>query len=482
MNQGIEKGILVLTIAQCVMVLSGYILHAGLGRLWGPEKYGSFVLVMSILVWIELSNTSGIPTAVTKFISEKENGIKGLLSQGMKLQLILSIGIVAITFFTAPLIASLLGDENLSFYLRLASIDVPFMGFLVLHLGALAGLRAFTREALTIVFYWLFKILVIFTLVLSALSLKGAFIGNTLASIAAFLVVLKFLPPLREVPKLKSENQKIIRFAIPLTLYQLSYNILIILDLLLVKSLISAADQTGYYASAHAIAKTPYFIFYAITLALLPLLSNAIAKGDNDLTVVYIKKSLRYLLMLLVPLILLITKTSEDLISFVYSSAYLPAAPALSILIFGFAFLSLFLISNAILIANNESKEVLAITVILLPVSCFLNFQLIPVYGIQGAAIATTTTLAMGSIITSTLVYKRFRTLVDIRSCLKIFTSAISVFFISKAIPLSGIFIVPKYLILFILYFFLLYIMKEIKKNEVENIRLYFKRFRITTI
>lgn len=482
MNQGIEKSVLIMVIAQAGFVISGYILHAGLGRLWGPEKYGFFVIVLSILIWVELVTTSGIPTTIGKFIAEEEDKVKGLLSQGMKIQMILSITIVAIVFFSAPLISSLLGDEKLTFYLRLASIDVPFMSILALHWKTLGGLRAFTRKAITIIVYCTFKVLIIFTLVFLGLSLTGAFIGNCLASIVAFCVTLRFLSSLKKKPILRSETQRIIKFAIPLTIYYFSYNFLIILDLFLVKSIFKDQVSTGYYASAQSVAKIPYFIFFAFTLTLLPLLANSISKGERELSSSYINKSLRFLLILLVPLVLIINETSEELITIIYSKQYLQAAPTLSILVFGFGFLSFFLTLNTILIANNESKKVLLVTLMLIPFDVFLNFKLISIYGIEGAAIATTVTIMIGCIITSILVYKKFSTFLEMKSCLRIFTSAIFVFFISKTIPLSGVFVIIKLLILFSLYFLILYIIREIKEDEVDRIRSYVRGFRFNNI
>ncbi len=488
MNQGIEKGTFALILAQILFVLSGYVLHAGLGRIWGPERYGLFVVIISVLVWVELATTSGLPTGVGKRISENEGKTEELLSLGLRIQLVLSLSLIAIVFLSAPLFSFFLKDPKLTFYLRLASVDVPFMGLLVLYWNVLGGLRAFGRRAIGIIVYCVFKTTIILVLVIFEFSIAGALIGNIVASIVAFLAASQFLlPPKKDYSttevsekgsELRPEGHRVVTFAIPYTIYYFSYNLLIILDLLLVKSLLKDSTVTGYYASAHSVAKIPYFVFYAFSATLLPLLSNSISHRDRELTLSYIKRSLRFLLMLLVPCILLVSETSGGLISLIYSRAYAQAAPVLSILVFGFGFLSVFLTLNTMLIANNQTKRVLLITLSLIPLSLFLNFKLIPIHGIQGAAIATTVTTAVGAVVTSMFVYESFRTLTEIKSSVRILISGMIVFFVSKSIRLEGTLIIWKYAIAVPLYFALLYLLREITSDEIDRIRFYFMRLR----
>lgn len=482
MKQGIEKGVAALIGSQLVMVISGYILNAGLGRLWGPEQYGFFVVIISILVWLELAVTSGIPAAIKKNIAEREDRITQLLYKGIKAQVLLSIIIVLIVFFIAPLLADFLGDKRVTKYLRLASIDIPFMGFLVLYWDALGGLRAFTRKALVIAGYGLFKTTIIIALVFAGFSLKGAFIGNILASIAALLIAIYLLPLQVNAAKLKSEGIKIYKFAVPVTLYGFSYNLLIILDLILVKTLLEDQKYTGYYASALTIAKIPYVIFFAFTLTLLPLLSRSISKGDKKLSESHINKTMRYLLILLLPLVLIINETSSELLSLVYSTAYIQAASTLSILIFGFGIFSIFLTLNIILIANDESNKVLFITLIIIPVSLFLNLKLIPLYGIEGAAMATTISMMIGLMISIAIVYSRFGVFIDIKSFARISVSALVTYLLALTIPASGIFVLLKYVFLFSIYFVILYLIGGVEEKEKEQIMNFFKSKRFFLI
>ena len=84
------------------------------------------------------------------------------------------------------------------------------------------------------------------------------------------------------------------------------------IDLLFVKAMVIDNAKTGFYTSATTLARTPYFIFIALSATLLPSISKSIANNDFKLTNKYINQSLRYLLLLLIPGTLLVSATSKN--------------------------------------------------------------------------------------------------------------------------------------------------------------------------
>ena len=129
---------------------------------------------------------------------------------------------------------------------------------------------------------------------------------------------------------------KIIKFAAPVILFSLAFNLVMSLDLFFVKAILREKAQVGFYTSAVALSKAPYFIFLALSSTLFPSIAKSTSnKGSEELTKRYINQSLRYVLIFLVPCAFIISATSRDLISLVYTGKYLTAAYPLSILIFG---------------------------------------------------------------------------------------------------------------------------------------------------
>jgi O-antigen/teichoic acid export membrane protein len=180
---------------------------------------------------------------------------------------------------------------------------------------------------------------------------------------------------------------------------------------------------------------------------------------------------MRYMLMLLIPGVLLISATSSDLIDLAYSSRYIEAANPLSILVFGLAFLTVFLVLAHIIMGSGKPNVVFGITLPLVAMDIVLNIVLIPRYELMGAAWATTLTALVGMTVAAIYVFRRFKALVSARSVIKICLASLAVYFIALHVSLSPFFLPLIYVGLFAVYFGLLLLMKEFSKEDVETIK-----------
>ena len=65
------RGMLALTVAQILIMLSGYIIAIALARSLGPALFGVYGVVYSVLLSVELIGRLGLPQAVSKLVAEK---------------------------------------------------------------------------------------------------------------------------------------------------------------------------------------------------------------------------------------------------------------------------------------------------------------------------------------------------------------------------------------------------------------------------
>jgi O-antigen/teichoic acid export membrane protein len=247
------------------------------------------------------------------------------------------------------------------------------------------------------------------------------------------------------------------------------------LDLFCVKALVGDDAQTGFYTSAVALAKTPYFIFLGLTSTLFPSLSKSIADSNKELTMSYINQALRFLSLLAIPLVFLVIATSQNLILLAFSHTYLPAAPLLSILIIGLTFFTFFITLSTIMIADNKPYLIFYIALPLIALDFLLNLKLIPIYGTVGAAWATTLTTLIGMVIVAGFVFHRFRTIVNPVSVLKAVVGSFVIYTIARLYQAPHVFLLIEYIVLFGLYVVMLFLMKEIKKRDMEALMLWAK-------
>ena len=186
----------------------------------------------------------------------------------------------------------------------------------------------------------------------------------------------------------------------------------------------------------------------------------------------YIKETLRYVLMILMPLTLLVAATSKDIINILYTEEYISASGPLSILMVGFLFLTVFSIFASVVCAEGKPKYTMALSLLLVAISLILNRILIPIYGLSGAAYATLISCLIGMLILYAYTKKRFGSIVDFISISKIILASIPIYLLSSAITLASPWLLlAEYPILFLLYFAILKTIGEIKTQDIERIK-----------
>jgi stage V sporulation protein B len=471
MKVGMGRGTLYLMAANGIFLVSGYIIHFGLGRYLGPEAYGLFGVVLYLMTTVNLFLTSGFPQSASKYIAEDNARLGSIMSHSFKIQGLLSLVIFAVYLGLAGVIANLLNDADLVPYIRISAFVIPaYAIFSIYSAGYLNGLRQFGMQAKTLIGTSIAKIVGVIALVWVGLSVNGAILGYLFGVLIGLLLAWKYLRPIERGNK-DFEWAKLIKFGIPATLFAVMLLLLMSIDLFAVKAITVGDIDAGLYTSATTIARLPYFLFAGLALTLLPSISRSTAIGDVKLTSTYISQSLRYMLILLIPGILIISATSAGLITLVYSSRYIEAAQPLSVLVFGLGLIAVFNVLCNMIIGSGKPSLALGIAFPLVLIDIALNIALIPRYGLLGAAIATTVTGFIGMVAAAAYVLWRFKTLVPAKSLLKICVASAVIYAIAINISLSPFLLPLLYIGLFTLYLGLLVVMKELKKEDAETFK-----------
>ncbi len=469
MKTSLGRGTLYLMVAQVVFLISGYLIHIGLGRYLGPREYGIFGVIIALITTINIILTSGMPQAVSKFIAENEKLALAIKNKALKIHGIFILIIFALYFLLADQIADLLNDPCLVPYIRLSAFIIPGYAFYSIYLGCLNGLRYFGGQAKTSIIYSMAKVFGVFTLVLFGLRINGAIFGYLIAPLIGLVVGRHYMNIKNRGGNFKTE--RIIRFAIPVIIFSVAATLLTSIDIFSVKSMLMDDAEVGFYNAASVLAKLPYFILGVLGSTLLPSISRSTSRGDRKQTQVYIRNSLRYLLIILIPVILLISATSKELISLLYSSVYIPGASALSILIFGQGFLTIFMIIATIITASGKPQISMGIVLLLVPIDLILNIILIPMYRLEGAAMATTISIFIGLVIAGGYVLKRFGVLMEFISFIKISLASIIIYLIVLNISISDFLLPIGYMVLTGIYLLILILLKEINKEDIKTIK-----------
>ncbi len=464
------RATLLLMISQGFFLVSGYTVNVGLARLLGPADFGTFGVVMSFLLVIQLFVITGIPIALQKFVAENMDASLTLHRRVLPRHLAYSVLVFAFFWCTAPLFSKLLRDGRLTFYLQIASIDIIFYGLYKYYLSMQNGLHDFGKQTISGIAYAVSKPLTIFVLVGLGYGITGAIIGNTLGSVGGFLVGI-LLTRFPEV-KAKLEDIPFFRFAFTNVFYFVGLQLLFAIDIWFVKYHLSET-VVGEYVSASSVAKIPYFLSLAVSSALLPSVARASKANDENRVQEIVRVILRYWLMLLLAMIVVVGATSDSLIVLFFGSSYQQAGPILAVLFAAIALLTFAAVMNTILISRGRLLPCLSVIGFLLVLDIVANAVLVPVFSGLGAAYATLIAAASAVLLSAILLLRETGAMIPTLSAFRAVVAAALVFLGTMFLPLSQnlVWLIAKCLALPTVFVGLLFLMRELNFADIKRLQ-----------
>lgn len=487
----LPRGALYVALGQGAFVVVGYVLHILLSRWLTAADFGLFNVTMAVLVWTEITVNNGVPVALQRFLPDRGLSESSVLDATARCQAMVAVAVFVFMFLAAPLLALLLRDPALTGYLRLALVDVLAMAAYAYYRGALNGWRSFRQLAATIGAYSVAKLAAISGLVLLGLGIRGALIGNVVSSLggltAGYLWTRRrrrrtaglarsglAAAPAAVPPKLPATAsvRGVMAFVLPAALFTLASNVLLGLDLMGVKALVSDADQVGYYSAAVKLAEAPRLVLLAFSFTLLPSLSHAIAAADLDRTRHYLQQTMRLLALVLLPILALISATAEGVILLTFPDSYRSAGPILGVLIFAYAAYTVYITLVTALLAENRPGRALVIPLLLLPVAATAVWAGVTYLGLPGAALASLLVTVAAALVVAAYVFYRFRPAAGplLRSLARVGLASAAVWGLARLWSPGGLALIPAYLLLGSLYLALLFLLGELRRQDLDEL------------
>lgn len=463
------KGTLYLSLSKLYFILSGYGIYFALTRLLTPEEFGIYSIAISAVSVINAVLINGTMQAVSKFVSEDERYAVAVKNSALKIQFFLGAAIFIIYFLCADLIAFCLRDRSLSFYLRLSSFIIIFYSLYAVFDGYLNGLKHFKIQACLGIIFSTVKLSLIVLLVWLGFSVTGAILGFTAS--AALIMAVSWLVCGLKHTDLNFDLRKIINFELWIIAFTLITNLLLNIDLFMLKALsdpVVSNAYAGYYTASLTIARIPYQAIAAVPLVVFPFISRATFADDKVKIRTYIITTFKYSYIFLAGSAVLISSNARELIRFLYTDKYLSAATALSILAFGLLLFSLFTISISIITASARPKTSVKIAILTFLAAGLLNYLFIPRAQLEGAASATGIAFLLGLSVCLIYIKRRFSVILPAASFLKISGCAAALYAASFLIKAAKLLLVLKLGVFAILYILMLFLVKEIKTRDLS--------------
>ncbi|MGW8185510.1 MAG: flippase [Candidatus Moraniibacteriota bacterium] len=493
MSHSIAKSALWVTVSEIIFNLSGFIIHSILGRILGPTDYGRYGIIVTLTTMVIILIGNGIPTAMAKYISEifetNPRLILKIKKQAIIIQTVLIAAITAIFYLCAPLISLSLGDSTLTPLFQFSSLIIPAFAAASFYFSYYTGLHRFSTQATLKTVRSFLRIIFVVGLAI-IFGLYGSISGYIIAPFSVFVIAFlidkfivdrKIKEKISQMPEDKTLDtdfpwKKLVNYGWQIVVFFLAYELLISIDLYLVKGILHDDALTGIYNASLTVGRIPYYIFYAMTVFLLPMVSKKSAGNNLTNAKELINNALRIMLIFLVPIIILMSVYATAILQLLYGNRYLAGALPMSVLVIGVGFLTIFYVLS--FAANGGGKIMISMMISFfgLALNIILNYFFILKMGILGSAWATTITSFVVMLAILYYIKKHFGSSINIIELLKVSASGIILYFIASNIPANRYTLIPLGFILFLFYLGLLYAIKGITKEDIFFFKKSFKK------
>lgn len=406
-TNNIPKGTLQITLTNAVQYLTlglFYIIITKTNALTQTD-----IGILSILSFLSsiflLLTTIALPTALTKFTSEK---LEKNREEAASIQKTITKAIL-ISSLTGFAIAGSLsqqlsqyfwGTPTYAFLIILILIHAFLFNIMTVFNSSLQALYLFGKMALVTLVFIITSRTTAVALALLNMGLKGVLIGYAVGSFIALIVALAFIRG--KLPKTthNAPLKPILKFSVPLFLASLMALILNWADIVIISTSTGNYSLTGiYYIVANSVAVLSILLI-PMTTTIFPALSARHGLKDPEGISNILKTASRYLSYIIIPSCIGLATISPTTLTFFYGPDYTPGALPLSILSIAriiLAFCSLF---GVALTAIGKTTQILKINAVSAISAVAMLLALVPFFETTGAAIARLTTQITSLILT----------------------------------------------------------------------------------
>ena len=397
----------------------GFIFTIIVARLYGADVMGILSVINSFLVIVTLFTVFGTHTSIIRLIPEhliKYSATSAFTVYSKILLFVVCVSLIAslLLFILAESIAvKIFTKPHLTTYFTVASFFIVFKSLSILSTHAIRGLKLTRMFALMLALPQSYNLFVLISLSIinptvsvPVYALLGGFAltGITGLSILKYAFKKRMHPVdmVHQVP-----CRKILSISMPMFM-STALTYLIGETGVIMLGIFCSEAEVGHYAIAVKLATLTSFALEAISSIGAPRFSELYHLEKLGELFHVAKKSAKLIYYTTTPILAVLIIFGKHILEFVFGNEFGIAYQALLILVIG-QFVNSISGSSAIFMNMTGNQSILRnIMAFSAGVNIMLNFLLIPVYGINGAAVSAMVSVCLWNIITLAYIKSKF--------------------------------------------------------------------------
>ncbi|MDY9924277.1 flippase [Methanobacterium sp.] len=392
----IVKNTGVFFVAQVITYIIAFFYTINMARYLGAEGFGILTFGLSFVLILGISADLGLSSLVVREVSRN----KSLTSKYAGNFLIIKIFLSIVSVISMMVIINIQNYSSLTIQVvYILALWVVVNSFSQLFYSIFQAHEKMEYQSISSIIN---SIIILVGVIFGSIQGFGVLWFAFIYLLASLIVLIycftiywaKFKFPELEVNTIFWKSSMLA--ALPLSVASIFSIIAFRVDTVLL-SFLQGATAVGWYGAAYKLIESLMFIPMVYTAAIFPVVSS-FHSLKKSLNLLY-EKSVKYSIIISLPVAAIITIYSQEIISLLYGSSYSSSVIALQILIWTVPFLFLTYLFATILISIDKQNLILKTTGVAMIFNVVVNLILIPKYSYVAASVVTVLTEAIGSVI-----------------------------------------------------------------------------------
>ncbi|SFR34565.1 flippase [Halorubrum sodomense] len=382
--------------------LLGFLFVAVATRLTSSSEYGTFVLGLSIVIFVQgfasLSIHRSLDYFVPKYLTELNYGqAKRTLQNAFVIGIVSSMIGAILLVISRGYIESVFEEPQLGFVLLIFCLLIPIQTINDILLTTFNSVKEIKYRVLMkniinpitrtisiiILLYWGAGIIGL---------VGGHLIGISVTILFGITFFLYELDWFRETTAQPISNRALISYSLPLVLAGVIYSIVGQIDFFVIGYYLTSS-KVGQYQVAYLLGSNLLIVLTAIT----PIFKPMIAEASSDTATIRRRFQLatRWVTMLSLPIAITLALAPEAYLSIFFTNEYTAANTALIALVIGYMLNAFSGPEGMVLEGLGFTRLTLFNSILLVVINVILDIILVPRMGILGAGIGTASALTV---------------------------------------------------------------------------------------
>lgn len=372
---------------QVLRIISAVFVGIYIARYLGPEKFGVLSYVLAVAAFLMAVSRMGMDAVLVREMVD--NPHRQQILMGTAFWIMASVAAIC---YSILLCALYFLDEQMDvkFYLLIMSLSCFLTAFLVVDYYFQSEVKAKFPAAcktLVLLVMSIFKLLLIWSEAGLNWFVYASLMDHLLLAIflCAMLLGKGRLSFFGSFDRVVAKNM--LKSAWPMMLSAVSVLIYMRIDQVMIRNILGM-QEVGIYSAATRIYEAWMTLPFVISVSLLPLIIKSKEKSEEEYRRMLVRL-FRVLIYLSVLAALVVGFCNEWLMVFAFGEKFRQSAPVVSVVMWTAVFAAIGSVNARYYNVERMERKFALRTALAAIINVALNFILIPLYGIMGAAVAT---------------------------------------------------------------------------------------------